>query len=474
MSHARQDSTHRTERCPRGHRPMRSLKGKLIKALMSVMLLGWLFWFGCQYVQFARQQSGHWDGSLREVGQQILLSMPEDVDTVDGKRRLQLPAHLPAEPYNKFDKMRYQVWSLQRRANIVSSKGAPAQPMQPSFTDGLANTRAAGEEWRVYAVTDASGRVQVQVGMAHSQLRAELGYWVKISLLSALGLLLALALAIWAAIHWSLRPVNRLRDHMARREAMDLTPLSTEGIPREVQPLLASFNDLLARLSQAMQGERQFLADAAHELRTPLAALLTQTQVALRAGSQADARAALEQLAHGIERTSRLAQQLLDSARIDASQRRHEHAPVELADVISLVAREFEGMAARRHQSIVLDTTSAPVRGDLDDLGVLVRNLLDNAVRYSGEQARITVRCRQREDGMVELSVADNGPGVPQDEREKIFERFFRGSTGNGERGSGIGLSLVERIARAHDAALSVDDGSDGCGLCVRVVFPSA
>lgn len=453
------------------HTHLPSLKGKLLKTLMSVMLLGWLFWFGCQYLQFSRQQSGHWDGSLREVGQQILLSMPDDVDTVDGQMRLQLPADLPAEPYNKFDKIRFQVWSLQRRANIVSSKGAPSDPLQPSFANGLENTRAAGEEWRVYAVTDASGRVQVQVGMAHSQLRAELAYWFKVSLLSALGLLVALALAIWAAIHWSLRPVNRLRDQMAQREALDLAPLSTAGIPREIIPLLASFNDLLARLSQAMQGERQFLADAAHELRTPLAALLTQTQVALRAGSEADARAALEQLSQGVERTSRLAQQLLDSARIDASQRGHAYVTVELADVVSLVAREFEGMAARRHQTIVLQTDIAPVRGDLDDLGVLVRNLLDNAVRYSGERGRITVSCRQREDGRSELSVADNGPGVPLEEREKIFERFFRGSTGNGERGSGIGLSLVERIARAHGATLSVDDGNDGCGLCVRVVF---
>lgn len=456
------------------HRHEHSLKGKLLVTLMSVMLGGWLFWFACQYLQVSRQQSGHWDASLREVGQQILLSMPNDVDAVEGRSRLRLPADLQAEPYNKFDKIRFQVWSLQRKASIVSSKGAPAEPLKPSFQDGLATSHAAGEDWRVYAITDASGRVQVQVGMARSQLQAELGYWLKVSLLSALGLLLALALAIWTAIQWSLRPVNRLRDQMAQREAMDLAPLSMQDIPREIKPLLASFNDLLARLSQAMQGERQFLADAAHELRTPLAALLTQTQVALRAGSQADAREALAQLAHGIERTSRLAQQLLDSARIDASQRGQDHTVIELADVISLVAREFEGMAARRQQTISLDTALAPVRGDLDDLGVLVRNLIDNAVRYSGEHGQIRVHCARRADGGVEMTVTDNGPGVPVDERERIFERFFRGSTGNGERGSGIGLSLVQRIARAHGATLAVDAGRDGCGLCMRVVFPAA
>lgn len=450
-----------------------SLKGKLLATLMGVTVIGWLIWLGCQYVQVSRQQNGRWDQSLREVGQQILMSMPSDVDTVGGRSRLQLPADLPAQPNHKFDKIRFQVWSLQRRESIVSSNGAPKTPLQPSFQTGIANTRTAGDDWRVYAVTDASGRVQVQVGMSRKQLRAEIAWWVKITLLSAVALMVGLALAIWAAIGWSLRPVNRLRDLMSQRDALDLAPLPTLGIPREIQPLVESFNGLLSRLADAMHGERQFLADAAHELRTPLAALQTQTQVALRAGSEADARQALGQLAHGIERTSRLAQQLLDSARIDASQRRHDHATVELADVVTMVVREFELMASRRQQTIVLNTAVAPVSGDLDDLGVLVRNLIDNAIRYSGEGGRVVVACGRSADGTgVELTVTDNGPGVPREERAQIFDRFFRGSNGNGERGSGIGLSLVRRIAQAYGAEVTLDDGLDGRGLSIRVRFP--
>lgn len=451
-----------------------SLKAKLLVTLMGVMLLGWLIWLGCQYQQVARQQSGLWDQSLRGIGQQILLSMPSDVDTVGSRSRLQLPPDLPAASGNKFDKIRYQVWSLRRHQSIVFSAGAPVSPLRADFRPGLSQATVDGQNWRVYAVSDASGRVQVQVGMAQSQVRAELAYWARISLLTAAALLLGLTLATWAVIRWSLRPVNRLRDDMARRDALDLAPLSMAGIPCEIQPLIDSFNALLARLAQAMQGERQFLADAAHELRTPLAALLTQTQVALRAGTQADARQALDQLAHGIERTSRLAQQLLDSARIDASQRRQDHAAVELADVVTMVAREFEGMAARKRQTIAIETAVAPVRGDLDDLGVLVRNLLDNAVRYGDAGGRIVVSCSRQGDGeAVELSVTDNGPGVPEDEHERIFERFFRGSTGNGERGSGIGLSLVARIAHAHRATLTVGTGLGGRGLGIALVFPA-
>ena len=269
--------------------------------------------------------------------------------------------------------------------------------------------------------------------------------------------------------------MNRLRRDMAQRDAHDLAPLPSAGMPREIRPLVDSFNLLLERLSHAMRGERQFLADAAHELRTPLAALLTQTQVALRAGTQADAHAALEQLAQGIQRTSRLAQQLLDSARVDASPLREDRPIVALPDVVTMVAREFESMASRRQQTLAIHAEPASVQGDLDDLGILARNLLDNAVRYSGEGTRIEIACGTDPDGTSAwLTVRDNGPGVHPDERERIFERFFRGSQGNGERGSGIGLSLVQRIARAHEATITVGDGISGRGFGCRVGFSAA
>jgi signal transduction histidine kinase len=138
-----------------------------------------------------------------------------------------------------------------------------------------------------------------------------------------------------------------------------------------------------------------------------------------------------------------------------------------------MVVREFELMASRRQQTIVLNTAVAPVSGDLDDLGVLVRNLIDNAIRYSGEGGRVVVACGRSADGTgVELTVTDNGPGVPREERAQIFDRFFRGSNGNGERGSGIGLSLVRRIAQAYGAEVTLDDGLDGRGLSIRVRFP--
>lgn len=453
-----------------------SLKSKLLLAVMAPLALGWGGWLASQHFQMTRQQQGHDDLFLQEVSEQILLSMPSNLDALDDGPRLHLPPRTgPAGKKKKFDTLRYQVWILGRRLPVVASDGAPMQPLRADFKSGFVVSEVAGEPWRVYAATDASGRIQVQAGMSQSAMKAELAHWVKISLWSGVGILLMLGALVGLAIHWSLRPMNRLRREMAQREPHDLAPLPASGLPREIRPLVDSFNLLLERLSDAMRGERQFLADAAHELRTPLAALLTQTQVAMRAGSQEDAQAALSQLAHGIQRTSRLAQQLLDSARVDASPLREDRPVVALPDVVTMVAREFDSMASRRQQTLALHAEPASVQGDLDDLGILVRNLLDNAVRYSGDGARIEIACgADDEGGTAWLIVRDNGPGVPTEERERIFERFFRGSQGNGERGSGIGLSLVERIARAHDARITVEDGIAGRGFGCRVEFRAA
>ncbi|HEY0333372.1 MAG TPA: ATP-binding protein [Stenotrophomonas sp.] len=449
-----------------------SLKLKLLKTLMGAMLVGWLVWLVCQHNQVSHQQSRQGDQLLREVAEQILLSMPRNIAYVGTAGYLELPTHVSAAPTSKFEKIRFQVWSLGSGERVVASRQAPATPLKPDFVPGFGNVKALGDRWRVYAVTDADGRVQVQVGLAQSQLEAELAHWVRLSLVSALGVLLALAGAIWLAVTWSLRSTNRLRDDMAQRESMDLTPLPTAGIAREILPLVRSFNELLARLGVAMQRERHFLADAAHEIRTPLAALQAQTEVALRATDPEQAREALRQLSGGIERITRLAQQLLDSARLDASQRSGGEASVELAEVAAMVAREFEAAAMRRQQTLVLQVEPACVRADLDDLGILLRNLVDNAVRYAGEGRRIEICCHADvEAGEAVLRVRDNGPGVPEHERERIFDRFFRGSTGNGERGSGVGLALVARIARHHGARIDTGPGLDGRGLCIAVRF---
>lgn len=451
---------------------MSSLRVRLLVTLSLTIFIGWSLWFFVQCLQMTRQQSGYWDRSLRSIGEQILLSLPSDVDETAAQSHLELPANTTALE-GKFDHLHFQVWVLNGKERVVASRQAPATPMRGDFRDGYIDTPVGGETWRVFAVTDASGRVQVQVGYAASLKRLELMRWMGASLLTALVVLAGLAVATWAVVRKSLKPVVGVRQAIADRQALDLAPLPAAGLPDEVRPLVDSFNGLLSRLDYALQSERQFLSEAAHELRTPLAALLTQAQVAMHATDLAETRRSLDILMSGIERTSRLAQQLLDSARVDSARGSTERGMVDLAEVVAMVAREFELVAARKKQTIVLETESGQVEGNLDDLGILVRNLLDNALRYGCEGGRVEIACHADAGaGTVALTVRDDGPGVAEEERERIFERFFRGSNGNGERGSGIGLSLVARIARVHGATLSTGHGVTGRGFGVTFVFP--
>ncbi|MEJ1097961.1 MULTISPECIES: ATP-binding protein [unclassified Pseudoxanthomonas] len=450
---------------------MSSLRVRLLVTLSLTIFIGWSLWFFVQCMQMTRQQSGYWDRSLRSIGEQILLSLPNDLDATAAQSYLQLPSNTTALE-GKFDHLHFQVWILQGRERVVASRQAPSTPMRGDFRDGYLDTQLGGETWRVFAVTDASGRVQVQVGYAASLKRFELMRWMAASLFTALVVLAGLAVATWAVVRKSLKPVVRVQQAMGERQALDLTPLPGSGLPDEVRPLVDSFNVLLSRLDHALQSERQFLSEAAHELRTPLAALLTQAQVAMHAADLDETRQALDSLMRGIERTSRLAQQLLDSARVDSARGSTDRGTVDLAEVVAMVAREFELVASRKRQTIVLEIESCQVEGNLDDLGILVRNLLDNALRYGREGGRVEIACcADAAAGNVALTVRDDGPGVAEEERERIFERFFRGSNGNGERGSGIGLSLVARIARVHGAMLTTGDGIGGRGFGVRLVF---
>lgn len=447
---------------------MRSLRLRLFVILLGTFVVAWavaLFYLGAQQ---ARERSSLLNRTLGDIAREVLLSMPSDVHRLSSATGLRL-ATPPPPKSGKMTRMLFQVWIKQRRVVVVRSPGMSTAPLKPDFTDGYATQTIGGEEWRVYAISDAEGEVQVQVGKPTSELAADFRYFARIGLGTTLLLLLVLGAAMMIVIRWSLRPVLDVQKAIRARDTLDLDALPTRDLPDEVRPLVESFNQLLGRLDRAIRNERHFLAEAAHELRTPLAALLTHAQVAQRSKTLDEAQAPLRQLVRGVERSARLSQQLLDSARLEAEHRASERVPLELADIVAVITHDFEALAARKNQVIVLDIEPCAVLGQVDDLGILVGNLIDNAVRYSGVGGRIAVRCQHLGD-TAQLQVLDDGPGVAEAERTRIFDRFYR-VPGSNERGSGLGLSLVARIAQSHDAVIATGAGLGGLGFGITVTF---
>jgi signal transduction histidine kinase len=242
------------------------------------------------------------------------------------------------------------------------------------------------------------------------------------------------------------------------------------GVPEEVSPLVGALNDLFGRLEQAFNSERRFTADAAHELRTPLAALKIQAQVALRSTDQAERQAALDNVLRGVDRATRLVEQLLILARVDPETAAANYQALNLHELAANAIKDVAQMAHAKQ--IELSLEGAPtclVLGDAMQLALLLRNLLDNAIRYSPVGGRVSVTLHQAPS--VALQVRDTGPGIPANEREQVLQRFYRIS-GSGEEGSGLGLSIVQRIATLHGAQLQLADNEQGQGLLVRVIWP--
>ncbi len=458
------------EQCRRAVHERHSLRWRLTKALLLCIVLAFACWKGYQSWQLTRERTGFWDASLQEIGTQIVQSMPDN---------LALLAQTARPPRGNAGgagdhKMSFQIWAGGR--NVVHSPAAPATAMKPDFIDGFATRTIAGETWRVYSIADRERGIIVQVGRTQDMMAEEFKGWVRVALIAALQIFVLFGLVAWLVIGRSLRPVTALRRTLLARQPLDLTPLPVAPIPTELQPLVEAFNGQLARVDEALQNERRFIADAAHELRTPLAVLIAHADLALRANTIEEKNAALQRLSAGVQRSARLSEQLLDLARLDTAADGAERVPVDLSELVVLLVRDFETLARERRQKIALNAEPAIVSGDIDQLGILLRNLLDNAVRYAGEGGTIAVSCgptlHEGAPGVM-LQVADDGPGVPAVDRDRIFDRFYR-APGNGGRGSGIGLSLVARAARGHDAQIVVGEGIGGRGLSVAVYFRSA
>jgi len=351
---------------------------------------------------------------------------------------------------------------------LFSTPGAPASG-QPVPTPGYAWVEDNGFTWRVFTLQDSADRAWIEVGQRRD-IREELAGEIAVDLfLQSLLPVPLLALIIPALVFAAFAPVRRIASELDGRAPSNLHPIDTGKVPAEVRSLVDALNRMFTRLSSAFEAERRFTADAAHELRTPIAGMLVHADNARRAKSPETRAASLDRVVQGVRRMQRLVEQLLTLSRLDPEAGLGEWQPVDLGDV---VAEEIALVSERaRRPNVELELARRPglrIPGNPTMLGVLARNLVENAIRHTPEGGRVAVAVEPDGTGVI-LSVTDTGPGIPQELRQRVLERFYR-APGQAAEGSGLGLSIVRRIADIHGATLDLADGAPG--LVVKVRFP--
>ena len=428
-----------------------SLRRRLVWLLTSAVAAIWLLSVVVVYQRAHREADELLDSQLTQVAETLLAIVAGgEVDHFvkelhEHTRRYPVP-------------IAFEIWHAEdgEARRLVTSPGHAE--FETGMQAGFSEHPYQNASWRFYTVQDNEAEYRVIVGQAHAA-RERLAREIGLSLLIPGALALPLmALAVWWVVGRTLRPVDAVAHQVGSLDAQALVPLDESiTLPDEIAPLHAALNALIQRVTVAFENERRFTADAAHELRTPLAALKIQAQVARRAQTADSQQHALEQVIAGVDRMTHLVEQLLTLARVDPTSPSTPPQPLNPAETIASVCAELLPQAQRQSQSLTVDTTpGCSIAISAAWLQIALRNLVDNALRYAGEGARIEVRLA-RSGSSCSITVSDDGPGVEPSLRTQLSARFLRGEV-EGE-GCGLGLSIVARIATLSHARLELGDG---------------
>jgi two-component system sensor histidine kinase TctE len=457
------------------HRRKATLRGKLLRWLLIPLSLLFLIDAAGSYFIASRLSDRVYDGELMEIARELALHVKRSGETLafdlesDAERTLLL---------DQVDKVYFAVRSPAGdmiAGDPVLSPTNVAASRATVFYDG----DVRGDKVRVAMLRTGFGPeafgppavVQVAETLVKRQ---ELAQEILIDVILPQLLLIFIAgVLVWAGVARGLSPLRHLREAVAARSHLDLSPVvPAEDVPGEVHPLLQSINDLMARLDEVLSFQNRFIADAAHQLRTPVAGLKAHIEVALREDDPAHTKRSLAHLYTSVERISHLVSQLLSLARNEPNTvKALNFSSIDLNKLAFDVTTEWVPEAYKKNIDLGFEGAEQPVMisGDSTRLAELFNNLLDNAIRYTHSSGRVTVRVTARSRPRV--SVSDDGPSIPREERQRVFERFHR-LLGSQTDGSGLGLAIVREIAKLHGAEITLDDDTDGVGNTFTVSFP--
>lgn len=430
---------------------MKSIRKSLLLWLMSILALGIGLTAWLTYRQAHREANEIFDYQM----QQIALSLP---------RRAFSPL-APDPILDPADNIVIQIWD----SNGLRIYGSHLDGVIPPWAElGFSIVKTDGGDWRVFGAQLGETVVQIAQPL---QVRSRLAAGIALRTVAPLLLLFpVMALLVWLAVGKGLAPILRVTREVQQRNADTLTPVGQHTLPEEIAPLVRALNDLLARLEQSLSAQRAFVADAAHELRSPLTALQLQTQLVARADNETERQQAIAALQAGLTRTSHTVQQLLTLARQEPGAFTLQNEPVRLDELARTAVADFSIQAQSRGLDLGLEQAdSFTLQARPEALRIMLNNLIDNALRYTPAPGRIDVWVRRTSQG-AELRVDDSGPGIAEEELLRVRDRFYR-VAGTQTEGSGLGLAIVQQIANSHGATLHLANRAEG-GLSACVVFP--
>jgi two-component system sensor histidine kinase TctE len=454
-----------------------SLFGEILDWMLAPLLLLWPISIAATHHVANDIANEPYDQALAEN----VSAISRLVRVVDGKVTVSLPASAKTILHaDEQDDLYFQVRTSQGKLLAGDEQlPAPSGDGEPASSEvQFRDERLAGDPIRVaYKVQqiEAGQRwVVIQVAETRRKREALASRIISGVLLPQFAIIPLAVILVWLGLSRGLRPLSRLRERMATRRPGDLSPISISGAPEELQPMVHSFNELMTRLEENLQAQQRFIADAAHQMKTPVTGLRMQAELAMRETDPVQLRRSVEQIAQAAERAGHLITQLLTLARTESSHEKlHRFEIVDLEALARDVTLDWVPAAHAKHIDLGFEGSEWPAA--IDGVPLLLRellkNLLDNAIKYTPEGGRVTVRLIAAEHIIME--VEDNGIGVTEEDRGRVFERFYR-VLGTQADGSGLGLAICREIADLHRAAISLLGAVDGCGSRVVVVFPRA
>jgi signal transduction histidine kinase len=441
----------------------------LLVAIMGLALLEAAWSYRDTYHETEEIFDAHLAQYARIIHNLLVNQIPEP-PTLPLVWPLPLEADEHGHPYER--KLNFQVW--RGESLLAYSAAAPPDRSYAPLSPGYSTIRLGSDAWRVFNLPDPDHGLMIQVA-ERGDVRGEMAELIARRTLSkSLTLIPLIALLVVWLVGRGLAPLGALDREIAGRSARRLHPLSLGALPTELQPIVATINDLMARLEQALAQERRFTSDAAHELRTPLGLMRLQVEALNRAATAAEREEAQTRLLRGVDRLSRTVTQMLQLARLEQAPGASPLSMLDLKAAVVAQIAELAPIALEKNQELGLDGPDSPclLQGQAEALAVMLRNLLDNAIRYTPQGGRIDVSI-QADGPYWLLVIEDDGPGIPEGLRQRVWERFFR-PPGLDEPGSGLGLSIVRQVLDLHRGKAALGTGADGRGLRVEIRLPRA